>query len=68
MHLGKNNSKHNYIISEEEQTELEETTVEMDLGIWVYNELGFKEQINKVVNKAKSTLGIIRRSYTDLTI
>ena len=61
MHLGKKSDKHNYIISEEEQTELEEATVEKDLGIWVDNELEFKEHINKVVNKAN--LGIIR-SYT----
>ena len=66
MHLGKKNDKHNYIISEEGQIELEETTVEKDLGIWVGNELGFKEHIKKVVNKANTTLGIIRRSYTYL--
>ena len=30
------------------------------------NKLEFKERINKVVNKANSTLGIIRRSYTYL--
>ena len=30
------------------------------------NELGFKEHINKVVNKENLTLGIIRRSYTYL--
>ena len=65
MHLGKKTNKHNYIISEEEQTESEETTVEKDLGIWVNNELGFKEHMNKVVNKENSTLGIIR-SYTYL--
>ena len=65
MHLGKKNNKHNYIISEEEQTELE-TTVAKDLGISVDNELGFKEHINKVINKANSTLGIIIRSYTCL--
>ena len=35
--------------------ELEETTVEKDLCIWVDNELRFKEHINKVVNKANST-------------
>ena len=51
---------------EDDQTDLEETTVEKDLGIWVDNELGFKEHINKVVNKANSTLAIIRRSYTYL--
>ena len=66
MHLGKKNDKHNYIISEEGQIELEETMEEKDLGIWVDNELGFKDHINKVVNKANSTLGIIRRSYTYL--
>ena len=43
MHLGKKSDKHNYIISEEGQIELEETTVKKDLGIWVDNELGFKE-------------------------
>ena len=63
MHRGNKNDKHNYIISEG-QIKLEETTVEKYLGIWVDNELGFKEHINKVVNKANSTLGIIRRSYT----
>ena len=66
MHLGKKNDKHIYIISEEGQIELEETTEEKDLGIWVDNELGFKDHINKVVNKANSTFGIIRRSYTYL--
>ena len=66
MHLGKKNDKHNYIISEEGQIELDETTEEKDLGIWVDNELGFKDHINKVVNKANSTLGMIRRSYTYL--
>ena len=66
MHLGKKNDKHNYIISEEGQIELEETTEEKDRGIWVYNELGFQDHINKVVNKANSTLGIIKRSYTYL--
>ena len=58
--------KHNYITSEEEQTGLEGTAVGKDLGIWVDNELGFKEHINKVVNKAKSTWGIIIRFYTYL--
>ena len=66
MHLGKKNNKHNYIISEEEQTGLEKTTVAKDLGISVDNELGFKEHINKVINKANSPLGIIIRSYTCL--
>ena len=65
MHLGKKNDKHSYMISEGGQIELEETTEEKDLGIWVDNELGFKDHINKVVNEANSTLGIIRRSYTD---
>ena len=31
MHLGLKNDKHNYIVSVEEQTELEETTAEKDL-------------------------------------
>ena len=39
MHLGKKNDKHSYIISEERQIELEETTEEKYLGIWVDNEL-----------------------------
>ena len=55
MHLGKKNDKHNYIRSEEGQIELEETTVEKCLGIWVDNELGFKEHINKVVNEVNAT-------------
>ena len=66
MHLGKKNDKHNYIRSEEGQIELEETTVEKYLGIWVDNELGFKEHINKVVNEVNAALGIIRSSYTYL--
>ena len=45
--IGKKNDKHNHIISEEEQTELEETAVEKDLGMWMDNELVFKEHINK---------------------
>ena len=47
------NDKHNYIISEEEQTELEKTTVEKDLGIRMDNELGFKEHIKKIVKKSE---------------
>ena len=63
MHLGTKNNKGNYIILEEEQTELEETTVEKDLGIWVDNyEL---EHINKVVSEANSNLGIIIEALTN---
>ena len=46
MHLGMKNDKHNYIISKEGQIELEETTEEKDLGIWVDNELRYKAHIN----------------------
>ena len=44
-----------YFLLTSEEEQLEGTAVEKVLGIWVDNELGFKEHINKLVNKAKST-------------
>ena len=43
-----------------EKVQLEQTEVEKDIGVYVDQELNFKEQITSKTNKANSTMGIIR--------
>jgi len=47
--------------------QLEHVFEEKDLGVLVDAELMFEEHIAKLVNKANSTLGIIRRGFDNLT-
>ena len=55
---------HRYILEGEE---LEHVFLEKDLGILIDNELKFEEHISKQVNKANSMLGIIRRSFENMS-
>jgi hypothetical protein len=47
--------------------ELEESEVEKDLGVFIDNNLSFKEHVSKSTAKANRMLGIIRRSFDHLT-
>ena len=60
MHLGKNNPAFNYNMGE---TELEESNIEKDLGVFIDNKLSFDHHIQQAVNKANKILGLIRRTY-----
>ena len=47
--------------------ELEHVFEEKDLGVLIDSELTFEEHISKQVNKANSILGVIKRSFNDLS-
>ena len=47
--------------------QLEHVFVEKDLGILIDSELSFEEHISKQVNKANAMLGLIKRSFEDLS-
>ena len=44
--------------------ELDETTLEKDLGIHIDPELNFSQHYEKQVNKGNTILGLIRRTYS----
>ena len=64
IHMGKQNPKTDYTMNGD--VKLDKSTCEKDLGIIVDHKLTFSDHTQKVVNKANSKLGIIRRSYTYL--
>ena len=67
MHLGFNNSKHKYEMSDgQNQRTLHETVCEKDLGVHVDNNLKFSSHIEKSVNKGNRILGLIRRTFNYL--
>ena len=48
-------------------TALNSTTKEKDLGIIFDNHLNFKDHINTVIKKCNQTMGILRRTFINLT-
>ncbi|ELU01614.1 hypothetical protein CAPTEDRAFT_139171, partial [Capitella teleta] len=46
---------------------LDETNIEKDLGVMIDNKLTFTQHTTDKINKANKTLGIISRSFTNLT-
>ena len=44
-------------------TTIKQSTVERDIGVFIDNKLSFDEHISNKINKANSTMGIIRRTY-----
>ena len=46
-----------------ETTDLQETTLEKDLGVHMDSELKFSQHLERQVNKANRLLGLIRRSF-----
>ena len=63
MHLGRRNPKSQYKI---ENTTLENTVEEKDLGVTIDPELKMDAHIERQVNKANSILGMIRRTFDHL--
>ena len=55
---------HPYVLS---GNQLEHVFTEKDLGILIDAELSFEEHISKQVNKANSILGVIKRSFQNLS-
>ena len=68
MHLGENNPKYDYVMKEaNEHKVLTKTTCEKDLGVFINNNLNFKDHIKNQVKKARRTAGVIHRNITNKT-
>ena len=61
LHLGYNNSRHNYYIN---GTEIQKVQEEKDLGVIISEDLKPKKHIAKIVKSANRLLGMIRRTIT----
>ena len=61
MHLGYNNPKNDYNMN---NTNLEETELEKDLGVLIDCRLEFDKHIKSIVGKANRMLGLIKFSFT----
>ena len=67
MHLGSKNSEHKYKMHKGDmEIELQPTTLEKDLGVYIDPKLTFSSHCEQKVNKANKILGLIRRSYVHL--
>jgi len=68
LHLGSNNQKYKYNMnkSTDEQTTLQETLLEKDLGVLIDPTLTFSSHCEAQVGKANRILGMIRRTYSYL--
>ena len=67
MHLGSNNEKRKLSMLEGiSRIEVQETTLEKDLGIWFNETLKPHDHITQVVKKANQILGLIRRTFTHM--
>jgi hypothetical protein len=63
MRIGKTKvEKRTYTMGTDKKP-LRESTVEKDIGVHIDDRLSFDEHINSKVNKANSTMGLIRRSF-----
>ena len=71
LHLGKKNSQFDYEMRNHhcnDRTTLSKSNLEKDLGINVDTQLQFSKHIEIQVNKANRILGLIRRSFTFLSL
>ena len=67
MHLGSKNSEYKYKMHKGDMDiELQPTTLEKDLGVYIDPKLTFSSHCEQKVNKANKILGLIRRSYVHL--
>lgn len=65
LHLGSNNPKFKYTITDNGNTKtLEETISEKDLGVFIDPLLTFEDHINYITKKARSLSGLIVRAIT----
>ena len=65
LHLGNNNSENIYHM---DNTPLETSEMEKDLGVIIDDRLSFSPHIDKAIKKANSVMGIIRRTFKHLDI
>ena len=56
-------SNYDYILSD---TKLEHVEKEKDIGVTIDSKLSFEQHMNEKINKANSTMGLIRRTFTCL--
>ena len=63
IRLGNNQTNYQYKMGE---NNLEETTSEKYLGIYIDNKLWLSDHVDAAVNKANRLMGLIRRSYEHL--
>ena len=69
LHLGNSHHKATYKMRKhgsEEKIDLQETTLEKDLGVHMDPELKLSQHLERQVNKANRLLGLIRRSFVYL--
>ena len=65
LHLGKNNSKHEYFVGlNNDRIALEETDLEKDLGIYIDPDLNFKKHIKNIVKKASYSSYKILKNFS----
>ena len=65
LHLGDNNPLYKYFITEDGvNKELEVTTLEKDLGVYVDPELNFNDHINETTKKARKISALLLRTIT----
>ena len=60
MHVGNNNSHHEYSMG---GTTLQETKEEKDLGVWIHKSLKVAKQCAEAAKKANRVLGMIKRNF-----
>ena len=61
MHLGRTNPQNKYVLN---GVELQQTSVERDLGVIFDDKLKFDEHIQCKISKARQIWGLVRRSFT----
>ena len=65
VHYGKNNPNHTYTMDNKELTSDDK---EKDVGIMFDSSLQFRSHVKSMVAKANSRVGLIRRSFSKLSI
>jgi hypothetical protein len=69
MHLGSKNDKARYeMVCGQEIRQLEETTEEKDLGVWIARDLKSEVAVAHAVSKANRLLGLVKRCFSYLDI
>ena len=59
LHIGKNNPRHTYFL---DAVALPPVSLEKDLGLFIDENLNWKENIQKAVSKTKQTIGWVTRN------
>ena len=64
LHIGKTNPRVNYIMND---VQLADTKQEKDLGVIVDEELNFHKHVSSAASKANQILGMIKRTFSQIT-